>query len=315
MIGVVAPSSPAPLVELEIGARRLIDSGFEVFLHPQVKQVEGFFAGSDTDRALAFLDYAFDPDLSAVWAARGGYGAVRILPILDEVVEQAGKPEPKTLIGFSDATVLLEYVRTRWGWRAVHGPMPATNHIERVQGKDWTRFTEVVAGGGAAFAFQAKKVFCPEGFKRVEGELVGGNLAMIHSVLGTPYAFDLRGKILFLEEIGEAAYRIDRMMQQLLLAGALAETKAIVLGTLTDCRDSSPQVYAAPPKGKRKPNLKPLRKTLSEREFLAAVFGEVGASLGIPVFHGLPIGHGAGPGCFEVGRRVELSADGKLVSL
>jgi muramoyltetrapeptide carboxypeptidase len=309
-IGVIAPSSPTPLVELEIGAKRMVDAGFEVFFHPQVKNVDGLFAGTDCERALAFLDYAFDPDLNILWAARGGYGAIRILPILDELLEKVGKPEPKTFVGFSDATLLLEYVRTRWGWRAIHGPMPATFHIERVAGKDWRKFTEMVAGESTEFEFRLKPVVKPTGFIKVEGDLVGGNLAMVHSVLGTPYAFNLDGKILFLEEIGEAPYRIDRMMQQLFLAGSLGGVKAIVLGTMTDCLDRAPEVYAAAPKGKTKPKMKPLRKTLSERQVLATVFGEIGESLGIPVFTGLPVGHGRGPACLELGRHVELRADG-----
>jgi muramoyltetrapeptide carboxypeptidase len=315
IVGVVAPSSPAPLVELQIGAARLVASGFEVFFHPQVKCVENFFAGSDLERAHAFLDYAFDPDLTAIWAARGGYGAVRILPILDEVLAKAGKPERKTFVGFSDATVLLEYVRTRLGWRAIHGPMPATFHVERVVGKDWKNFTAMLAGESDGFAFRTKPIFKPKGFAKVSGEIVGGNLAMIHSVLGTPYAFDLGDKVLFLEEIAESPYRIDRMMRQLLLAGALSGVKAIVLGTFTDCRDTAPMVYASAPKGKAKPKLKPLRKVLSEREVFATIFGAIGEKLGIPVYSGMPVGHGDGPGCFEVGRLVELRADGSLTTV
>jgi muramoyltetrapeptide carboxypeptidase len=310
VVGVVAPSSPAPLVELQIGAGRVAEAGFEIFLHPQVKQIENFFAGNDNERAHAFLDYAFDPDIGVIWAARGGYGAVRILPLLDEILSKVGKPERKTLVGFSDATVLLEYVRTRWGWRAIHGPMPATFHIERVRGKDWKKFTEMMAGESDGFEFRLKPVSKPSGFKTVSGELVGGNLAMIHSVLGTPYAFDLRDKILFLEEIGEAPYRIDRMMRQLHLAGALAGVKAIVLGTFTDCRDSSPMVYASAARGKSKSKMKPLRKTLTEREGFAAIFGEIAEELMIPVYAGLPVGHGNGTGCLELGRRVKLDANG-----
>lgn len=314
IVGVVAPSSPAPRVELMLGARRLIDAGFEVFLHPQVNEVSTFFAGTDAERAHAFLDYAYDPDLNVIWAARGGYGAARILPILDEVYAGAGRPEPKTLVGFSDATVLLEYVRTRWGWRALHGPMPATFHIERVQGKDWKNFADAVAGDATDYAFRLRPIHRPKAFARLVAPLVGGNLAMIHSVLGTPYAFDLEGKILFLEEIGEAPYRIDRMMRQLLMAGALGGVRAIVLGSFTDCRDSAPRVYAAPPRGKGKPSLKPLRKTLSEKETLRAIFGEIGATLGIPVFAGLPVGHGDAPGTIELGREYSLEADGALRS-
>jgi muramoyltetrapeptide carboxypeptidase len=314
-VGVIAPSSPAPPVELERGATRLAKSGFEVYFHPQVKRVDAFFAGSDRERAHAFLDYAFDPDLNVIWAARGGYGAIRILPLLDEVVAEVGKPEAKTFVGFSDSTLLLEYVRTRWGWRAIHGPMPATLHIERIGAKDWRKFTDAVAGEPDAFEFRVKPVHVPEGFSRVAGELVGGNLAMIHSVLGTPYAFRLDGKILFLEEIGEAPYRIDRMMRQMLLAGALAGVKAIVLGSFTDCLDRAPLVYAASPQGKKKPPMRPLRKTLSERAVLSTIFGSIGEALGIAIFNGLPVGHGNAAGTIELGRVFELDAKGGLRSI
>jgi muramoyltetrapeptide carboxypeptidase len=315
VVGVVAPSAPAPLVELAIGAERLQDEGFEVYLHPQVKKVEGLYAGSDAERALAFLDYAFDPDLDVVWAARGGYGAIRILPILDEIVAKVGRPEPKTLVGFSDLTILLEYVRKQWGWRAVHGPMPATFHLERVRGKDWKRFADVVAGAKSAIEFKLRPVFRPDSFSAkdtIRGSLVGGNLALIQSAIGTPYAFDLDGKILFLEEVGEAPYRMDRMVQQLLLANALRGVRAIVLGTFTDCTDATPQVYAKRPSGKAKPKMQPLRKLLTEKQIFTSIFGELGETLGIPVFFGLPVGHGAGPACFELGVDVELGGEGRL---
>jgi muramoyltetrapeptide carboxypeptidase len=315
VVGVVAPSAPAPLVELAVGAERLQDEGFEVYLHPQVKKVEGLYAGSDAERALAFLDYAFDPDLDVVWAARGGYGAIRILPILDEIVAKVGRPEPKTLVGFSDLTILLEYARTRWGWRTIHGPMPATFHIERVRGKDWKRFVDVVAGATSGIDFKLRPVFRPESFSAgdsLRGPLVGGNLALIQSAVGTPYAFNLDGKILFLEEIGEAPYRMDRMVQQLLLANALRGVRAIVLGTFTDCGDSSPRVYAKRPSGKTKPKMQALRKLLTEKQMYASIFGELGETLGIPVFSGLPVGHGAGPACFELGVEAELNGEGRL---
>jgi muramoyltetrapeptide carboxypeptidase LdcA involved in peptidoglycan recycling len=219
------------------------------------------------------------------------------------------------LVGFSDATILLEYVRKKWGWRAVHGTMPATFHIERVKGKDWDSFTRLVAGESSRFDHRLKPVYEPKGFLHVEGEVVGGNLAMIHSALGTPYAFDLKGKILFLEEVTEAPYRIDRMLHQLLLAGALTGVRAIVLGTFTGCEDSSPQVYAEAPRAGKKPRMKPLRKTLSEKEFYASIFGEIGETLEIPVFRGLPIGHGNGAGSIELGAMAELTADGIFQSL
>ncbi len=320
IVGVVAPSSPAPLVELEIGATRLMKEGFEVYFHPQVKRVDGLYAGSDTERALALLDYAFDPDLQVVWAARGGCGAIRILPILDEITTKVGLPEPKLLVGFSDATILLEYVRSKWGWRTIHGPMPATFHIERVKGRDWKQFTDLLSGDAYGFQFNLKPMYRPDTFgvisgEKIMGEVVGGNLAMIHSVVGTPYALDLDGKILFLEEIAEAPYRIDRMIQSLLLTRSLEGVRAIVLGTFTDCKDSAPQVYASAPKGKGKPKMKPLRRTLSELQTLEVIFGDLGEALGIPVFYGLPVGHGNGTSSIELGIRAELTAKGVFRSL
>ncbi len=319
-VGVVAPSSPAPLVELELGATRLQNEGFEIFFHPQVKRVDGFYAGSDSERALAFLDYAYDPELDAVWIARGGAGAIRILPYLDEVTAKVGKPERKTLVGFSDATILLEYVRTKWGWRTIHGPMPATNHIERVKGTDWKQFTDALSGEKSGFQFSLKPMFRPDSFSLsaqspVRGEIVGGNLAVIHAVLGTPFALNLKDKILFLEEISEAPYRIDRMIQGLLQSRVLDGVRAIVLGTFTDCRDAAPQVYASPPKGKGKPKLKPLRRVVSDQQAIEMIFGELGEALDIPVFYGLPVGHGSGTATMELGVQVELSPKGVLRTL
>ncbi|MBC7384806.1 MAG: LD-carboxypeptidase [Cryobacterium sp.] len=320
IVGILAPSSPAPIIELERGANRLIAEGFEVFCHPQVMKVENFYAGADSERSLAFLDYAFDPELTAIWAARGGYGAIRLLPLLDEITEQVGNPEPKLLVGFSDATILLEYVRTRWGWRTLHGTMPATAHIEGVQGKDWKNFAAQMAGESFGFKFDLKPIYRPEHFgaksdAKVVGEVIGGNLAMITSVLGTPYAFDLDGKILFLEDIGEAPYRIDRMLQQLLLSNALNGVRAIVLGTFTDCHDAAPFVYAEHPKRGVTAAMKRLRPTLSDRDALEVVFSDLGETLGIPVFYGLPIGHGKSPGSIELGIHAELNAQGHLRSV
>jgi muramoyltetrapeptide carboxypeptidase len=185
-----------------------------------------------------------------------------------------------------------------------------------VQGKEWKRFTDVMAGASSETEFKLKCIHRPEGFSAkdtVTGELVGGNLALIQSAVGTPYTFDLDGKILFLEEIGEAPYRMDRMIQQLFLAGSLRGVRAIVLGTFTGCADSTPQVYAKRPAAKsKKTKMQPLRKILSEKEVMNTIFGDLGETLGIPVFSGVPVGHGEGPACFELGREASLSGEGRL---
>lgn len=308
IIGIIAPASPAPEVELMMGATRLAREGFEIALHPQVKNRHAFYAGTDLERALAFLDYAFDPEIEILWAARGGYGTVRILPILDEIIAKVGIPEPKTLIGFSDNTLLLEYVRTKWNWRAIHGPMPGTSHFEGVKGKEFKRLISLARGVEAPAQWKLKPVYIPSQFQKIESEVVGGNLAMIQSVHGTPYSFQPKGKILFLEEITEAPYRIDRMLQQLDLGGFFDGVNAIVLGTLTSCEDTAMMVRADYPPSKK---MKPLRKVMGEKQVLKEVFGTLGEELGIPVFSGLPVGHGSkGVGAITLGRIARLGRDG-----
>lgn len=308
IVGIIAPSAPVPEIELMMGATRLAREGFEIALHPQVKNRYTFYAGTDLERALAFLDYAFDPDIEILWAGRGGYGAIRILPILDEIIAKVGVPEPKTFIGFSDQTILLEYVRKKWGWRAIHGPMPGTSHLDHVKGKDFKRLVELARGIENPVSWKLKPVHVPASFQSVQNELAGGNLTMIQSVFGTPYALDAKGKILFLEEITEAPYRMDRTLQQLNLAGFFENVRAIVLGTFTGCEDSSMQVRADYPPSKK---MKPLRKVLNEKQVLHEVFGALGEELGIPVYSGLPVGHGPkGTAALTLGRSVTLKRDG-----
>jgi len=308
LVGIIAPAGPAPEVELMQGGERLLKEGYSVFLHPQVAKVSGLFSGNDTERALGFLDYAFDPEISILWAARGGYGSIRILPILDEITLQVGMPPHKTLIGFSDNTILLEYVKRKWGWRVIHGPMPATHHFERVKGKAWKNMIDLVDAKRKSIKKKLTPVFVPKGFRKVQGELVGGNLCTIVSALKTPYELDLQGKILFLEDIGEPPYKLDRMIQQLVLSESLSGVRAIVLGEFTLCQDSVPEVYA----DSKKKKLKPMRKLLSEKEVLQQVFAELGMELGIPIWRGLPVGHGMGVEAIELGVPTHIDAQGVI---
>ena len=124
-IGVVAPSSKIPQAEFRLGLNQIREAGMLPVVHPQCKKSDRFFAGTDEERALAFFDYAVDPRFPVVWCARGGYGAARILPYLENLTAERGVPERKLLLGYSDATALMEYTRNRWGWATLHSPMPA----------------------------------------------------------------------------------------------------------------------------------------------------------------------------------------------
>jgi muramoyltetrapeptide carboxypeptidase len=322
-IGIIAPSSVVPKVELKLASRRLKDQGFAVRVHPQVSRRHLFFAGTDEDRAKAFYEYATDPDIQILWAGRGGHGAIRILPWLEKLSADRGVPPCKRFVGYSDSTALLEFTRRHWGWDTIHGPMPALREFPLIREADWVPLMRLIRGEKTALSFESRKLKfyteAPHG--EIRGELVGGNLAVWVSLLGTPYAGSAHGRILFFEDVGESLYRVDRMLQQLALAGGLSEAKAIVLGDFKNCEDSAPSVLAKAPKEKaltrtlkspRPSELKPLRPVMSRSKALREIFGAMGECYGIPVAWGVPAGHGPHYAAFPLGGEYALSPRGEL---
>src|SRR4051812_35255499 len=125
-IGIYAASSIVPVAEMNLGVALLKDYGFTVTVHPQVFKHHFIHPGTDDERAEAIYELATNDDIDILWAARGGYGASRILPILDRLTRERGKPKKrKLLVGYSDVTVLHEFVRHQWGWQTLHASMPA----------------------------------------------------------------------------------------------------------------------------------------------------------------------------------------------
>jgi muramoyltetrapeptide carboxypeptidase len=308
MIGIVAPSASVPPVELALGVEQIRSAGFEAWVHPQTKKSHRFFAGTDEERAIAFFDAAQDSRFEVIWCARGGYGANRILPLLDALVKERGIPAPKLLVGYSDSTGLAEYVRARWGWSVLSAAMPGLRSFCRLEPAEWTATAELVAGRRPSKIWGAKSLKLKrwKGETRtpqsaIEGPLVGGNLTVWSTLLGTPYEPTVDGKIVFFEDTDEPLYRLDRMIQHVAAAEALRGARAIVLGNFQNCRDSVARVLKKMPSPKqaaravRKPKdseLAGLRKPLDEKKIIPALFGEVADELGIPLFYGLPVGHG-----------------------
>lgn len=323
-IGIVAPSAQVPEVEFELGVERLKREGFAIRVHPQVRKSSLFFAGSDEVRASAFYDFAADGRFDVIWGARGGHGAIRILPLLDRLTSERGIPERKLLVGYSDSTALLEFVRVRWGWPVLHAPMPGLRKFSIIKESEWRALVRLVRGELVAAPWKGTRLrFAGTKPKQaISAGLVGGNLSMMSALVGTPYAIKARGKILFLEDLGETLYRVDRMVQQLLLAGALDQVKAIVLGDFLDCPDRVTQVLAYRPTpgilhrmvDKPEPGeLKPLRKELPARKTLHRIFAEAAERLGgIPVAYGLPAGHGPGFAPVPLGAEATLDSKGQL---
>jgi muramoyltetrapeptide carboxypeptidase len=324
-IGIVAPSAKVPQVELKLGLERIRQEGFSVDLHPQCKKSHLFFAGTDEERAGAFFEYAKDSAHSVIWCARGGHGALRMLPRLESLEKQFGIPPRKLLVGYSDVTALMEFVRKRWGWATLHAPMPSLRKFSILSDLDWQAMKNWIQGqeAQAPWANTRLQYWTPAPSNPIEGKLVGGNLTVWNCLLSTRFQASADDCILFLEDVDESLYRIDRAMQQLLLSGSLDRVRAIVLGNFLNCKDYSPLVLKSAPKGgdkKRlkllsapKPkDLKPLRKVMKELPTLQAIFAEIGQTLKIPIAYGLPVGHGPGVSPLPLGGTYQLDSQGRL---
>lgn len=255
-IRLVAPASPFDRDEFERGVVAL-RARYEVSFDPAIVERAGYFAGTDARRSRELLGAIDDDAVDAIVAVRGGYGASRLLAALEP--ERLAR-NPKLLIGFSDVTA-LHALWARSGLGSIHGPMVAgLGRAGPAQIERWQRTVE----GALPPQLNQLHALAPG---RARGPLLGGNLAVLTALIGTPYLPDLAGCVLFLEDIGERPYRIDRMLTTWLQAGLLHQPAAIALGAFSDAAPGSDGVTVA--------------DVLQER---------LGA-LGVPVLSGLPAGH------------------------
>lgn len=307
-VGVVAPSAAVAWTEVQVGVARLKKQGFEVVVHPNVKKRHMFFAGTDEERARSLYDMARDPSIDVVWCARGGYGAARMLAYLKSWSLTEGRPPlGKLLVGLSDITALTEFVKNEWGWYTLHAPMPATGQFWKLKGKEWDVLMDWVAQGKTEikqpFGVKNLKWIGHKPKQPIAGEVVGGNLTVWATLVGTEFENNAAGKILFFEDIDEAFYRIDRFMHQLASAGGLAGVKAIVIGDHLNCEDGVKSVLKKVPTDKelarilKKPkpsDYKPLRPKIPFESGLKQIYQQYSESYQIPMAFGLPVGHGPG---------------------
>jgi muramoyltetrapeptide carboxypeptidase len=231
-IALVAPASAFARDEFDAGVAELRRLGFEPVYDESVFARHHYTAGDAATRAAAFRRAWGDPSIAALIAVRGGYGSMQILPLLDRTEIRA---TPKAFIGYSDNTSLLTYLTTGCGIVAFHGPMLEGRFARGDAGYDFATFSHALMRAEAAGAVTHPAV---ETIKRGEaaGVLLGGTLTQLVSSLGTPFAFDPpREHILFVDEVGERPYRIDRMLTQLRQAGLLSRASGIVFGELPRC--------------------------------------------------------------------------------
>jgi muramoyltetrapeptide carboxypeptidase len=233
-IAVVSPASPFDRQEFERGIAEIRRLGYEPLYEESIFDKTVFTSGPATVRAAAFVAAWSNPAVAAVVAARGGYGSVQLLPEFG-----AWRPQdtPKLFIGYSDTTSLLSWLTCRCGLTALHGPMLGGRLAKGRAGYDETSFLRLLEGKGAGLELR------PEGLTVVRhgdavGRLFGGTLTQLVGSLGTPYAFDPPdGCVLFIEDVNERPYRIDRMITQLRLAGVLSRARALVFGEMRGCNE------------------------------------------------------------------------------
>lgn len=271
----VAPAGPCDADRLARGVA-LLRERYLVEVGPDVGLAEGYLAAPDAVRLQGLLEALRDPAVEAVWCTRGGYGSARLLPGL-----RLPQGQPKPLIGFSDITALHLALQAA-GRVTVHGPSVAglaerpTAVLERMRHllespapAPPLHGTATVVGGSAT------------------GPLLGGNLAVLASLLGTPHLPDFRGAVLLLEDVNEAPYRLDRMWTSLVLAGVLDVVAGVALGSVT-------RAGAPDPAG-------------------AAVLAGLAAARGLPCAAGFPVGHDPADLPIALGVRVRLDADAALL--
>jgi muramoyltetrapeptide carboxypeptidase len=272
-IGVFSPSGPPDPRGLSAAVELVSAWGYRVVAGRAVLARERYFAGTDAER-LADLEWALsDPDLDAAWMSRGGYGLSRLLP---RVRWPAVRPRP--VLGFSDGTALLAALRRRRIGVPVHAPVlhSLTTHPDEASREAVRR---LLAEGSRGEVFTGRTL--REG--TAEGPLVGGNLAVLASLAGTPEALRARGCIVLLEDVGERPYRLDRLLTQLRQSGGLEGARGIVLGDFVECED------------------RPDRDGPSLPALLSALEG-----LDVPILGGIPVGHGPANRPFVVGAPVRL---------
>ena len=288
-IAIAAPASGMDDIDITLAVRKLEGWGYKVKLAPHIYARSGYLAGPDELRAADLNALFADDEVDAILCLRGGYGSARMLDLLDYDLIAA---HPKMLIGYSDITALHAALLQKADMAVIHGPMAIDisddgyNYTdERLRyGLSHTNISDT--GEFPLPPNHRLEILYPG---RAQGKLIGGNLAVIASLCGTPYELKADSNtILFLEEVSEDSYVIDRYMRQLWLSGLLKQVKGIVVGTLRHCEPLTQQPF-----------------DYSVRQ----VFEQYAAMAQIPVIYNFPAGHGPINGFLPLGVQAEIIAD------
>lgn len=276
-IGIVAPARKVSPEEMANAIKAFNEWGLEVVLGKNLYGHDNQYSGTDEERAADLQQMLDDKSVKAIISARGGYGSVRIIDTLDFT---RFKKNPKWLIGYSDITLFHAHLHNM-GFETLHATMPVNFKDNYNEQDSCEGLREAVFGKRLRYHINAHELNVKG---NAEGVLVGGNLSIIYSLLGSVSDVDCKDKILFIEDIGEYLYHIDRMMISLKRAGKLNKIKGLLVGGFTDMND----------------NTIPFGKTPEQ------IIYEHAKALGIPVCFNMPVGHTPVNMPLIIGRTVKI---------
>ncbi|MEE9350446.1 MAG: LD-carboxypeptidase [Flavobacteriaceae bacterium] len=233
-IGICAPAGYIKKDEKLLNAISLLESwGLQVILSQHLFNSHGHFSGTDDERTKDFQTFLDDDNINAIWFARGGYGSIRIVENIDFT---SFCKDPKWIIGYSDFTVFHQVIN-RLKLESIHAFMPTSSSTFKEENTAKESLRKALFGETLNYTIKPNK---NNRLGDVKGEIIGGNLAIIASLLGTKHAINSTNKILFIEDIGEYKYRIDRMLRSLKLNGYFENCKGLILGAFTNIPQNDP---------------------------------------------------------------------------
>lgn len=287
-VGIVAPSCCAEREWLDSMQAMFMRRGYEVVIHEQCYLRDGTLAGSDAARAEAINDMFADSTIDAIFCARGGSGSILLLDRLDyELIRE----NPKPYVGFSDSTAIVNALASRAGMVAFHGPMGwnfSSAQYERATEDDLFAMLAEGRGPTRRVSFPQARL-AREG--KAEGHLVGGNMSLLQALIGTPYDWSGQDAILFIEDVEEPLYKLERTLAHMRLAGKFDGVRAVLVGEMVGILDD-------------KPDLDPKEHTRYVYSFDELVLKHVPPD--IPVAFNIPCGHGRHIATFPIGAKVQV---------
>lgn len=291
-VALVAPASALSDTCFEPAMKLVRDLGLEPVVYPSclLDNRHGYFAADDAQRAKDIQDAFADDSIDGVWCARGGYGCHRILPLLDL---DAIARRPKYFAGYSDITALHTAFNQNCGFATYHTTMPTTEYENLNEYTMKYLRRSLFHGGIGSLENPVGQPMTTLNGGSCEGILCGGNLSLLVSSLGTPWEIDTKGKILFLEDIGEKSYRVDGLLTHLRNAGKFEDCVGVLLGGWTDCPPEYPD------------------KTLTMTE----IFEELIVPSGKPILSDVACGHILPTMTLPLGRRLLMDADAQLLEV